>query len=78
MAGNTIAECVKGFLELNRIDPKRLAERAGMPAELLEKILNRKRIFTTEAYKDICDALNVRFDFFIKTVQLTADNVWLG
>ncbi len=59
-----VATNIKLYLENNGIKQSFLSEKTGIPITTLNATLNGNRKIQIEEYFSICDALNVRLDFF--------------
>ena len=62
----SVAKQIRDYIDSNNIPQNRLAERAGMNEVQLCRSLSGKRKLTVEEYANICDALCVPLERFIR------------
>lgn len=62
----SVAKQIRDYIDSNNISQNRLAERAGMNEVQLCRSLSGKRKLTVEEYANICDALCVPLERFIR------------
>lgn len=62
----SVARQIKEYIDSNNIPQNRLAKRAGMDEVQLCRSLSGKRKLTVEEYANICDALCVPLERFIR------------
>lgn len=55
---------IKKYLEENGIKQNFLSEKTGIPASVINAILNDKRKVEANEYMKICDAIGVPLDYF--------------
>lgn len=55
---------IKKYLEENGIRQNYVAEKTGIPANVLNMILNNKRKIEANEYMEICDCLELPLDYF--------------
>ncbi len=55
---------IKQYLEDNGIKQNYLSEKTGIPANVINVILNNKRKIEANEYMKLCDALNLPLDYF--------------
>lgn len=55
---------IKGYLEKNGIKQSFVSERTGIPAPILNMMLNNNRKIEANEYMKICDAIGVPLDYF--------------
>lgn len=55
---------IKKFLEANGIKQSFVSEKTGIPASILNMMLNDNRKIEANEYMKICDAIGVPLDFF--------------
>ncbi|MCC8097115.1 MAG: helix-turn-helix domain-containing protein [Eubacterium sp.] len=60
---------IKTFLNQRGIRQNFICEKTGLSAQTVSAMLNGDRKITAEEYFLICEALNVKADFFIETAE---------
>lgn len=55
---------IKGYLEKNGIKQSFVSEQTGIPAPILNMMLNNNRKIEANEYMKICDAIGVPLDHF--------------
>lgn len=55
---------IKKYLEANGIKQSFVAEQTGIPAPILNMMLNDNRKIEVNEYMKICDVIGVPFDYF--------------
>lgn len=61
-----IQEAISEYLITNGIKQVFLAEKCGWTPQKMSAILNKKQKLEADSYGEICEALNLPYDFFFK------------
>lgn len=64
---NIVRENIADYLNKNGIKQLYICEKTGMTPQALSSVLKCERKLDVEEYIAICDALNLKYDYFIKT-----------